>query len=268
MNSIQKLLLKNYHLLRPVLFPVQCSFCKRMVSETPAQVCRVCLPRLVHTLDHVLYFQKYCSCCYEPMSVENTESLCTACSLFPEKIKSIRFLYHYADEAREFIHLLKYSPTKLLYRQLAMLVPPLIEPLFDFDASWEMILPIPSSRTRHKDFQPLPLFIAQKISKHLSIPLNNSLNFLTANGIDPTTYGSKKLDQRFTHSRHRKMTLENTFLKSCSSILIIDDVLSSGATLLNAVQALRSYTEAQIYFFALARSPNWIKFRRERNQYL
>lgn len=238
-----------------ILLPRECLVCSRPLRGT--SLCYRCRPALPD-LRSILTVR--CSRCFEPLS-STTQDVCDPCLLHPCIPDSIRFLWEYEGLARDFIRTMKYRPSITLLDIAANLLLQATPHLFA-ERNWDALVPIPSSHRQLKKRLLHPCVeLSRDISRNYSIPIVAALRH------------NKHRAPQATLSREKRLSgLGNLFRVNHpkrvagKSILLIEDVITTGATVSAATRALQEYGALRVDVLALARTSVWKRFRARLNQ--
>lgn len=217
-----------------IVFPEKCIFCKQTYGSV---LCDKCL-LTARFLD-----SDYCIYC-EKLSINGvTHSRCIK-DTGPDQIISV-FLYQgivrgcikFAKyKSKEFLALKKLSRycADYFYR-------------YNFDFSDFVVVPIPVSKKRYKSrgFNQAQL-ISEIVAKKLKIKHQNSI--LTRTLHKPAQYKGSRI-KRFEN-------VKNVFKvngKVSSNILLVDDICTTGATLLEASSVLKKAGAKKVFCFTIAK---------------
>lgn len=191
-----------------------------------------------------LVYPPECAACGEL----GREPFCTLChdALLPappfeiEGADSAVAVFAYGGPIAEAIHRLKYRNRPDLARPLGALMRPRFERL----AKVELIVPVPMTRRRavHRGYNQ-----ARELARHLGAEV-------AARALVRT----KERPQVGLQRRERFENLEGAFLPGPvavrgRSVLVVDDVVTTGATATAAVRVLRAAGAARVSLLALAR---------------
>ncbi len=232
-----------------ILLPKECLVCsRRLRGRILCFRCRPHLPDLDTTRN------AKCPFCFEPIT--GNEPICPCCELFPLPANSIRFLWVYSGLARDLIRSMKYRPSMRLARLGGYLLAQAI-PHFFSEASWDLIVPVPSSaRTyRKRLFHPC-VEMAHEISSVLSRPVRPLLAH------DRTRAPQAQLhhDARLRNLRRLFAVRKHPTLIG-ARVLLVEDVITTGATIAAASICLKEAGAASVDVVALARAQSWGRFR-------
>ena len=203
-----------------------------------------------------------CRTCGEATSSSFTaNSQCVACQVWPPPIHEIRSMWRYTRQVEDLIKAFKYGKQRGLRRYLSGL---LIEFIVSPDASakfsspdWDLIIPIPSGlkQLRNRGFAHTSL-IATSIGKALTIPVKREA-LISCNIRNSQT-------QLSTAERWENMSsafeADHTFVED-KNVLLIDDVITTGATLWHAAWALLEAGAKRVDALTLARSRQFQSLR-------
>jgi ComF family protein len=235
-----------------VILPTECLVCHRPLRlERVCYRCRPALPDL-----HGILLSR-CQLCFEPLSLSaHVGSACEACKLHHALTDQIRFLWEYDGLARDLIRSMKYQPSLVLASLCSTLLKDAIPHLFS-SRGWDLIIPIPSSRLtyRRRLFHPCAE-LAHGVARQLKLPTKNIL-----------THNKHRLPQASLNHDARLRRLKTLFSikNGCrvegKRILMIEDVITTGATISAAAYQLKKAGATQVDVLALARTRVWRRFR-------
>lgn len=238
-----------------VLLPKECLICKRSLRrETICFRCKPHLPELRHILE------TRCVCCFEPLSSSQRGSgaQCETCQTFHPNSDSIRFLWDYSGLPRDFIRAMKYRPSVTLARVGGHLLRQSL-PLLYQEPAWDFIIPVPSSASTYR--------------KRLFHPCSEMASVVSLN----SKIASREL---LIHDRRRKpqalldhatrlrrlrsvFTLKKGISLDGKRILLVEDVITTGATISAATYTLKAAGASRVDVIALARTRVWSRFRKK-----
>jgi competence protein ComFC len=224
-------------LILDTIFPIRCLACKKYCSKYFCDTCIVELPKLL--------WQR-CIVCSKPSVAGFTHPGCLS-TICPTNLISI---YDYHDKhVSEAIILGKYKYIDDIYNQLGQtMTNELVQNYHFLINEVDIIIPIPlaKSRQRWRGFNQSDI-LCQKIGALTDIPVLPIL-CRTKN-----TKTQKDLPQK-----ERLRNVRNAFSVSSTTdlsgrrILLIDDVCTTGATLLSATKTLKQAGAVKVYCATLA----------------
>lgn len=192
--------------------------------------------------------------------------LCNYCRFFPSVINSFRFLWNYQGRARDLMIAMKYRPSKLLCAHLAKTLSEQSHKfgLIDFEYPTNIIAPIPITRRSYQSraFHQTGL-IATTLTR-----LNKSLPPVSINLLKTSQH--KVAQASLRHSERLKNvsgSFQVTSNVQSKSILLVEDVITTGATISAAASALLEAGAKSVSVIALARSSTWETFRFANHQH-
>ena len=172
-------------------------------------------------------------------------SLCTACLHHPPAYDSARSWALYTAVARTLVHLLKYEQVLPLSRYFARQLHQL--PLPDFDT----IVPVPLGRLRRRE---RGYNQAEEVARHLARLRGCAC---AADGLrrrkETRSQAGLDASQRENNVRDAFVALRTPRLRA-RSILLVDDVLTTGATARAAAAALKAAGGEQVHLLTVARA--------------
>jgi len=187
-----------------------------------------------------------CTVCGRPLSgPQDTSHICGQCIKDPPPFDTARSLFYYQEPVKTLIHRVKYSDDGYALRALSSLAreymaPDLMEP--------DLIIPIPlhPKRLRKRGFNQ-SLRLAMGIFPHIPVATNSLIKVLDTR---PQTGLSRK---------ERLKNVENAFAVAnpvpggVKTVLLLDDVYTTGATVKACARVLRRAGLKEIHVFTVAR---------------
>lgn len=250
---------KFYQDVRDFLYPPRCAVCRRSASSAAdpfGTLCNECNPTQLPVVNDDLWARArisksdgYCERCGEALLASKDEfSECVSCLLHPLQADSTRSVFRYTGRVEKVIKALKYGKRFSLAATLASSLAEAIRnsklPHCDY------IVPLPSAKPalQRRGFSHTTL-LARALSRQLKIPLR--LRALYSSGSRPQQVGLH-LEARFSNARGAYSACPKRV--AGKSILLVDDVLTTGASVDAAALALRTAGASSVYVFTLARS--------------
>jgi predicted amidophosphoribosyltransferase len=236
-----------------VLLPQECLICRRPLRGH--YLCFRCTPRALELRD---IHTSRCMRCFGPY-VHSCQSnpACPTCLTFPPLPHRIRFLWEYGGLARDLIRTMKYRPSLKLTRLAGSLMADSLRALFP-SACWDIVAPVPSSPATYRKrlFHPCAELARMVVE---STP--------TSTYYDLLRHTSSRSPQALRTHQQRLQRLRTLF--SCTGrtslagkrILLIEDVITTGATIAAAVSTLHRAGAHEVDVLALAQTPVWRRFR-------
>lgn len=233
-----------------ILLPTQCTICRRPLRGI--DICYRCRPQLPNIADLTA---RSCPRCFSPVAGVHT-SECETCRLFPPLTDSMRFLWEYDGLARDLIRTIKYRPSISLAGLAGRLLND-AAPQFFKAASWDLIIPIPSSRPmfRKRLFHPC-IELTRPLAYSTKIPIVHGL----LHDHTRAPQASLRHDERLKRIRSL-FRLAKRFDAHNKRIVLVEDVITTGATICAAAHTLKQAGAARVDVLALARTRVWSRFR-------
>ena len=215
-----------------LLFPIYCAGCGREGGVICGQ-CADGLERLT---------SPYCRVCSDP----GANGLCRWCEHSPRGFETLRSPFLFRGAVRDAIHRLKYKGEKASAGQLAVLMTEYLE---RNPVSVDVVLPAPlhSRRLRNRGYNQSAL-LACEIGKRLGLPVREDLLARTRNP-RPQVETRSQSERRENVAGSFDCQADATGL----SVLLIDDVSTTGSTLSECGFALKAAGAVKIYALTLAR---------------
>lgn len=229
--------------LNNLLFPAHCLVCGRTLKNN--YICSYCIPEQPSN-------QHRCHQCFTPLTEEY--SLCLKCESSPVLFQQIRYLWNYQGAPGHLIRTMKYRPSqKLCYLAGDYLAAAL--PYMFNQQDWDLLIPVPSSyySLAYRGFNQCTI-LAKRLKK-------------TYPGLAPIKPEALKVNkheiqQASLPPEKRWRNIKNSFTSSKKlvqgkKILLIDDVATTGATVIQAARTLYQGGATSLDLMTLARSAPW-----------
>jgi ComF family protein len=231
-----------------LIYPDNCILCAVPVSRQ--KDCGVCTPCWEKTC--ALHIRPpYCPSCGLPFQTfaDTDNHLCSGCILDTPLFSGARSFGFYAAELSRLVQHMKFHGRRNLAGLLARLL------TWAFFDSWmwtdfDLIVPVPlhPRRKRERGFNQATL-LAGCVSKHLGIPLCESM--LSRVRYTPSQVGLT--DRERFRNLHQAFKCIDRSGAARQRILLIDDVMTTGATVSSASEALLSGGVARVSVLTAAR---------------
>ncbi len=222
-----------------------------------AYVCFHCMPIL-----EMAPPSRRCYSCFACMTLPEVSSrdatLCALCAELQSPLFRQRYLWEYTGKARDLIIAMKFKPSIALARMIAELLAVNLPRLFNYKYGWEAIIPMPSTPRNYRKrlFNPARE-IAEHLAQTLGIPCRSDMLQHSSQNV---SQASQKALARLEHAR-RSIVL-NRADERLSHALLVDDVVTSGATSSVAAYLLTAAGIPVFDLLSVARSPRWQSLRR------
>lgn len=232
------------------LLPRSCLGCGERLrdSAAPIGLCRCCHGRLVP-----LDLRRRCAGCLRPLPAATAgRSRCLACAALPTAIDEIVAAWSYREPLRSVLHAVKFRRLDFLAESLAREA--MARGTLAAVAVADAVVPVPLSLWRRlgRGFNQAER-IARPIARHLGLPLVDALRR------DSLT--SRRQSRLGRLARHRnpaaglRLGSAADLILAGRSVLLVDDIVTTGATLAAAARLLRDAGAARVVAFALAATP-------------
>jgi ComF family protein len=215
------------------LFPPRCAGCKRL----GAHWCLECEAGSLRIVD------SYCNICGFPIELDQE---CPICNQESFAFDAARSWARYEGNLRQAILSLKHRHNEHLANQLSKLLIGVIEKVWPLD----MIVPVPLAPQR----------LAQRgynQTEMLAVGLGNRLSLPVAQ--DGLKRQHETLPQVGLNPKQRRKNMRGAFAADPNvvggkSVLVLDDIMTTGATLDAAAHALKQAGASRVYALSLART--------------
>lgn len=226
-----------------LVYPPQCLVCQNGILSTPEHLnlCQVCSQAIVFNRP------PFCLKC-SSSGLLNDAGLCQRCRNTHMHFDRAWNVCLYNDHLRRLLHMFKYGQKISLRREFARWI---LDFAHDYRINlrcYDLLVPVPlhSARLRERGYNQAQL-IAETISQPLGLVLNTSLK-----RIRHTPYQARcSQKQRWTNiSGAFRIKHPEQFKKK--TILVVDDLLTTGATLSEAAKALKTAGACRVDALTLA----------------
>lgn len=222
-----------------LFYPPHCGGCSVRLEGADQTLCSACQALIIPLPEHL------CPICSHPMQ---GILHCPNCADRRWSLSVIVPGCCYEGLAREMVHRFKYGCDQSLMRPLGdLMLPAMLDPRLDgkiFDA----IVPVPLHplREREREFNQSAL-LAKRLSQHLKLPVSHLLRRTRA------TVAQAGFDRK-----HRLENLEGAFeargfMEEGMSLLLVDDVTTTGTTLNLCASVLSAAGAGEISAVTVAR---------------
>lgn len=218
-----------------LLYPPRCALCDAPPER--GTVCAGCLTRLERLAP------PWCEICGGPLPHDGSD-LCARCAHSRVPFARARSFGPYEGGLARLIQLLKYHGERALARDLA---PLLITVLDGMEIEGLTFVPMSPSRRRARGFNQAEL-LARHLGRRLGVP------------VFPALRKTRETPPQEALSRPERLrSLGGAFAPlgpaRCESVLLVDDVYTTGATVTECSRALRTAGYERVFVVTLARTP-------------
>ncbi len=234
-----KLIFKYFKIVIGLFFSYPCPICKNGFSESKNEICNDCLNEL-HLVQNPI-----CSCCGS--NLDGILDICSKCVDFSDfPWENGVSLYNMEGSGQRLIYALKYAKRPEIARAIAKLA---VDYIKKHNLKLDYLVPVSLHWTRllKRGFNQSEV-ISKVISEHLNIPVYNVLK------------RSKNTGQQAKLGRENRIknligafSLKKGAISQNCNILLVDDVMTTGSTLIEAGKALSKLNCNNINIFTIAR---------------
>ncbi len=228
--------------LTGLIYPHNCLICHKFLpgKNEDNPICQVCWNKIEYNLP------PFCNICGR--HTLEAEHICKACSKRKHNFDRAWSVANYSGVMRQLIHLFKYQGKAGLNRPLAKLMAEFFVAYnldrFKFDCL--MAVPLHPARLREREYNQSQL-LSEELGRMLN--LKHSLNILRR--IKHTPFQSAlKENQRFANVKQAFKVNNKEGLSQ--NVLLVDDLLTTGATCSAAAGVLKQSGASQIHVLTLA----------------
>jgi ComF family protein len=232
--------------LLDIFFPPLCHACKSFIPDAGAlRLCGDCMEKIVPVSSPL------CTMCGIPFNTEGgIDHVCGPCAVSPKPFVSARAAVCFLGPAQELIHRFKYGKKTHLVRPIGLLAAARLAPFVSENGA-ELIVPVPlhPRRLRERGFNQA-LLIAQVLSKNFRVPLSRN-NLRRIRWTEPQINLSG--EERIKNVRGAFSVKDPASFEG-KSILLVDDVYTTGSTAAECAKVLKNNGAAQVHVATVARA--------------
>ena len=216
------------------IYPPQCIQCRKIGYR----ICPTCWQQRIY------FSEEICDICGSPLRKNSRCEKCVTTSQSPDKIRS---LGPYRGILRNYILAMKFK------RDLGLpelILPDLVALMERSNFSFDYLIPVPLSKKRLKQrgYNQVAVW-GVPLGKMIGSPLNTTI--LTQNK-ETTSQVSLSADERWKNI-HGAFSVNTDQIRG-KNIVILDDVITTGATLNECARVLRKAGARKIFALTIARS--------------
>ena len=215
-------------------------FFQGIISLIFPPLCIICDIRLT-------YEKVICTQCWDKLQTANQELIDS--KKLPDLIDKLYAAFLFDETFQKIIHALKYSKNKSIGTKIGELSAQNLSSNFKNMSDKTLLIPIPLHPVKYRERgYNQAAEIAQAISKHSSIPVNNRIIKRVKNTATQT-----KMDRE-----QRIENMQNAFELAAPvpdvihSVILVDDVFTTGSTMNSAAKILKENGVKQVFAFAAA----------------
>ncbi len=229
-----------------VLYPRDCFFCQQPMFES-GYLCHDCLAELT--------FKRNPSCIVcgaESLLSEGVDFTCSDCLRQRPAFERVFVVARYDSAFRDLIHTFKYHRGVWLLEDLVcLMVAVYIERIAPLDLGINLVLSVPMQYRKRvvRGYNQAEL-LARALCKELTLPYCDNVLKRVQTGVRSQTYLHRS--DRFKNALSAYRLTHPERIKG-KTILLVDDVITTGATCNACAHLLRQAGAAKVYVFVLSR---------------
>lgn len=243
MMSLREILRKGSASILDLIYPLSCAHCGARLAPEEGGLCAVCFSQIPKNLP------PFCLTCGRQKGALAEGSRCCACEGKSFSFDRLWFVAPYEGILRESLHKLKYKGEKPLTGSLSQLLIVFAKKyLFSFHFDAALPVPLAPLKERERSFNQSALF-AKALATALSVPYTSG-NLLRVRATLPQV--SLQKSERLENMEDA-FRVKDPSLYVGKNLLLVDDVVTTGATVSSASKVLRERGAKTISVLALAR---------------
>ena len=232
MNEILKIQEKIINLI----YPQTCGICGKINNKTICSKCNIQLKK------------------QEKMGILTKEKLEENSLEMEKHFEELMYIFKYEGQIRELILDYKFNEKSYMYKTFVLKNKKIFENIKKYDK----IIPVPISKKRYKERgYNQSLLIAKEISMQISYETNNNIKLELVNNCLIKTKNiieqSKLNKEDRQHNIQGVYTLKNGSILTNKSILLIDDIYTTGSTVNECSRVLQQAKPNKIGVLVLAK---------------
>lgn len=217
-----------------LIYPPQCICC----GKIGYRVCSTCWQQRVYFTD------KICKICGKPIQ---HSSICEDCASKPAALEKIRSLGPYKGVLRDYILAMKFKRDLGLPELILPDLAALIEKT-DFEADYLVPVPLSKKRLNQRGYNQVSVW-GIPLSKMVGVPLMTSILAQSKETVSQVTLPAEQRRENV----HGVFSVISDQVRG-KDILILDDVITTGATIYECAEVLRKAGARKISALTIARS--------------
>ena len=235
-----------YHTILDLFYPRTCFHCNCNLNDSSeAYLCHTCRDLIPYVKDTCC---TRCGATQGPYATVKEEEGCSRCKGKKFHFDAVTPVTHFDGVARDLIHKFKYAKLRFLCRTLNEIVttrPGLKQIVQEVD----VIVPVPLHWLKkfHRGFNQSEL-LSRGIQNHFPKPVSTK-NLCRVRNTVSQTYLSKTKRQENVHNAFK---VRRPGLFAGKSILLVDDVLTTGVTASECARKLKEAGAGRVHLFVLA----------------
>lgn len=235
--------MKIFKKITEVIFPNQCLSCNSLIGQE-GLFCISCWQKLQFITEPKC---KICSQAFE-FKIDD-ELICARCLSFKPNFDKTIAVFRYNSAIKQIIKNFKYYDNSFLAKKLSSLLFAKIAPsVNDFD--FISAVPLHKSRLKYRKFNQ-SILLAKEVAKKFDKKLYYDLIFRTKNTATQASLKSKEraknLKSAFAFNEKYLAEIKN------KRILLVDDVMTTGATLDNCAKVLKKAGAKEVIVLVVAK---------------
>lgn len=223
-----------------LIYPRRCAMCDALLAGKQLYICRQCEPKLQ------IIREPYCLKCGKMLEREEDE-YCRDCLLHPHLFERGRSLLVYDGPVKQSLYRFKYGGRKEYAKAYAYLAESRLGEYIK-EIRPEALLPVPLHRKRYRmrGYNQSEVF-ARELGRRMGIPVVSKMVSRVKN-----TLPQKELDLSDRQNNLKKAFKINRNDVKLNTIIIIDDIYTTGSTIDALSATLREAGVQNIYFLTIS----------------
>lgn len=233
--------------LGDLVFPYHCILCSRFIPDKSLpQLCSACFSAIEFNAP------PFCLKCSRHMSFYTPQGLCATCRKYPIAFDEAWGMVSYNEEVQQLLHLFKYHQRTLVRTIFHRFIREFMDRYPLTLSSYDYLAPVPLHpvRERERGFnqsQLMAALLAQTLGTHGPTDI-----LVRVKSTAPQSFLDQK--ERWTNMQGA-FKMKTNFPVNDKSVLLVDDLLTTGATASAAAQTLKDAGAKRVGLFVIALAP-------------
>lgn len=222
-----------------MIFPPRCAVCNDIIYHKREGICSDCANKLKYVTE------PYCYKCGKPLEDDAAE-YCKDCMSKPHYYEEGRGLLVYDEYMSKSIYRFKYNHKKEYGAFYGKVINDRLgDKIKEWNAQCLIPVPVHKSKLKTRGYNQAQV-LAKELSKHCKIPVRSDLMLR-----NKSTVVQKKLSATDRENNLKKAFIVSKNVVSLNSVIIVDDIYTTGSTVDAMAKCLKEAGVRDVYFITL-----------------